>query len=75
METTTYKIIPPTEEVILIGSGHLSENEIQVLMYIKGMKPHSDPTNGMEGEVFGGVCEMLKERKYIRELKRPFAVS
>ena len=69
------KVIPSGNEVKPLNGDHLSENEIQVLMYMKDMKPHSDPPEGMGADVFGVVCEMLKERKYIKELKADFVVS
>ncbi len=49
--------------------GCLSENELKVLKYMKDQEPHSTPPKGMGDDVFCVVCEMLVDRKYIKELK------
>lgn len=70
MKNTIYRINPDNTLTVKYPQLlNLSENEIKVLMYMKDQKPHSTPPEGMSDDVFGVVCEMLVDRKYIKELK------
>ena len=53
----------------------LSENEVKVLMFLKDQNIHRNPPKGMDANVFSVVCEMLKERKYVKEVKEDICVS
>lgn len=64
MARRTSRVISETEVPAL-----LSENEVKVLLYMKDQQPHHNPPEGMQPGQFSVVCEMLKDRKYIKEVK------
>lgn len=75
MKTTTTS--PKTKEKISTQAmlAGLSENEVKVLMFLNDQNIHRNPPKGMDANVFSVVCEMLKERKYVKEMKEDICVS